>query len=254
MSIWLKRALEGALFFFSKPHYLFNLDLMTILLVEDDLRISEFLEDSLRSIQYNVVCCRTIEEVEAFIKQSDSEVDVVLLDRMIGSREGGMLIGPMRARFPSVGIIILSSLDSPTEKAKWLDLGIEDYVGKPFSFEELSARIRNVFRNKSRANISQSHFLVLRNLKLDLLSQQCRIDQKVLNLTKKELQLLLLLVEKPGRILSKNQILDRVWLVDSSIESNVVEVTVKNLRRKLEEANAEVNIKSRRNMGYWIEE
>ena len=65
---------------------------------------------------------------------------------------------------------------------------------------------------------------------------------------------MILLIEKPGRILSKNQILDRVWQIDASVESNVVEVTVKNLRKKLEEAHSEVNIKSRRNMGYWIEE
>ena len=227
---------------------------MNILVVEDDKRISEYLEESLRSIQHNVIVCQTIEEVEALIQQEQSEVDIVLLDRMIGQQEGGLLVSPLRKRFPSVGIIILSSLDSPTEKAKWLDLGIEDYVGKPFSFEELSARIRNVFRNKNREAISQTHFLVLKNLKLDLLSQQCRVDQQLLNLTKKELQLLLLMIEKPGRILNKNQILDRVWQIDTAVESNVVEVTVKNLRKKLEEAKAEVNIKSRRNMGYWIEE
>lgn len=227
---------------------------MNILIVEDDKRISEYLEESLRSIQHNVIVCQTIEEVDALIQQEQSEVDIVLLDRMIGQHEGGQLVTPLRKRFPSVGIIILSSLDSPTEKAKWLDMGIEDYVGKPFSFEELSARIRNVFRNKNREAISQTHFLVLKNLKLDLLSQQCRVDQQLLNLTKKELQLLLLLVEKPGRILNKNQILDRVWQIDTAVESNVVEVTVKNLRKKLEEAHALVNIKSRRNMGYWIEE
>jgi DNA-binding response OmpR family regulator len=229
---------------------------MNILIVEDDIRISEYLEDSLRSIQYNVIVCRTIEEAEAFMQQNESEADIALLDRMIGQHDGGNLVGPLRKRFPSIGIIILSSLDSPTEKAKWLDLGIEDYVGKPFSFEELSARIRKVFRSKNQTTTAmpQTHYLVLKNLKLDLLSQQCRVDQQVLNLTKKELQLLLLMVEKPGRILSKNQILDRVWQIDSSVESNVVEVTVKNLRKKLEEARAQVNIKSRRNMGYWIEE
>jgi DNA-binding response OmpR family regulator len=227
---------------------------MNILVIEDDKRISEYLEESLRSIQHNVIVCQSLSEVEAFMKQDQSEVDIVLLDRMIGQDEGGTMVAPLRKRFPSVGIIILSSLDSPTEKAKWLDLGIEDYVGKPFSMEELSARIRNVFRNKNRAPVSQTHFLVLKNLKLDLLSQQCRVDQHLLNLTKKELQLLLLMVEKPGRILNKNQILDRVWQIDSSVESNVVEVTIKNLRKKLEEAKAEVNIKSRRNMGYWIEE
>lgn len=226
---------------------------MNILVVEDDKRISEYLEDSLRSLQYHVVVCQSVEEVETFIYQEDNEADIVLLDRMIGSHEGGNLVGPLRKRFPSIGIIILSSLDSPSEKAKWLDLGIEDYVGKPFSFEELSARIRNVYRNKGSRG-SRTHFLVLKNLKLDLLSQQCRVDHLLLNLTKKELQLLVLLIEKPGRILSKNQILDRVWQIETSVESNVVEVTVKNLRKKLEEAKSQVNIKSRRNMGYWIEE
>lgn len=227
---------------------------MNILVVEDDNRIAEYLEESLRSIQYHVVVCRNFDEAEAFMLQQDNEIDVVLLDRMIGKREGADLIDPLRSRYPNIGIIILSSLDSPTEKAKWLDMGIEDYVGKPFSFEELSARIRNVFRNKNKNQITKSNLLVLKNLKLDLLSQQCRVDHQVLNLTKKELQLLILLIEKPSRILSKNQILDRVWQVDSSVESNVVEVTVKNLRKKLEEAHSNVNIKSRRNMGYWVEE
>ncbi len=227
---------------------------MNILVVEDDTRISNYLEESLRSIHYNPIVCKTIEDVEVFIQQNESEADIVLLDRMIGSQDGGLLVSPLRRRFPSIGIIILSSLDSPTEKAKWLDLGIEDYVGKPFSFEELSARIRNVFRSKNRSPMPQSHYLILKDLKLDLMGQQCRVGQQVLNLTKKELQLLILLIEKPGRILSKNQILDRVWQIESSVESNVVEVTVKNLRKKLEEAGSQVNIKSRRNMGYWIEE
>lgn len=227
---------------------------MNILIVEDDLRIANYLVESLRSIHYHVTHCQSLDEAHSLMLQQDAEVDIAILDRMIGTHEGGSLVEPLRKKFPSIGLIILSSLDSPTEKAKWLDLGIDDYLGKPFSFEELSARIRNVYRNKSRAPVSSANFLILKNLKLELLSQQARVDQKLLNLTKKEWQLLTLLAEKPGRILSKNQILDRIWQIETTVESNVVEVTIKNLRRKLEEVQCQVDIKSRRNVGYWIEE
>jgi two-component system response regulator MprA len=225
---------------------------MQILLLEDDKRMGDFLKEALENSSFSITLCKNLNEADTALKIQQNEFDLAILDRMVAGEEGGQMIAPLRLKFPTIGIIILSSLDIPTEKAKWLEIGADDYMGKPFALEELLARIRVVLRNKKKT--SDRGALSFKDLRIDLANQQCWVKQKRLDLTKKELQVLMLFIEKPGRVFNKFQIMDRVWQMDNSQESNVSEVTIKNIRRKLTEASSSVGIENKRHLGYWIEE
>jgi two-component system response regulator TctD len=173
---------------------------------------------------------------------------------MLGRDDGTELIPKLKTKYPDTGILILSSLDMPSEKAKILDAGADEYLAKPFSLEELTARLRLVARRGSSHNKGADHLVrSLGNLTLDLKTQTVMVGHIRLDLTKKELQLISLLIDHPGRVFNRFQILDRVWEIERITESNVVETTIKNLRKKLSEAASSAHIESKRNIGYWIE-
>lgn len=226
---------------------------MKLLLVEDDERVGQYLESSLSSTGYSVTWCKTIEQLEAVMAMNDQEFTVAVMDRMIGREDAALSIQKLKSRFNRLPVLILSSIDSPIEKARWLDQGAEDYMGKPFVLEELVARLRNLVKLHKSTATTENHTLVFADVVIDLMSHQISIQGQRADFTKKEFQLLLMLVEKPGRVFDKFQILDRVWGTDSSAESNVVEVSIRNLRKKLEEAGSKAQILSRRHVGYWIE-
>lgn len=167
---------------------------------------------------------------------------------MLGGSEGGELLQPLKNRFPNAGILILSSIDLPSEKAHWLERGADDYLGKPFELSELVARLRKVARTQ-RAPAT----LVGGDIVVDPVTQTTMANGKRIDLTRKEFLLLSLLMRYPGQVFSKSQILDRVWQIETTVESNVVEVTVRNVRKKLAEAKAKGTIESRRHVGYWFE-
>jgi DNA-binding response OmpR family regulator len=228
---------------------------MQILVVEDDKRVSQFLDQALRAENYQVVVCRSLEELDSFCAQRNQDKpEVVILDRMLGSDDGATRIGALKRNFPETKILVLSAIDQASEKARVLDLGADDYIAKPFSLEELSARIRLLRRRQSQASGVGRDIYNMGNLVVDLKRQQVSVAGKKVDLTKKEFQVLSLLLEHPGRIYNRFQLLDRVWDMDHLAETNVVEVTIKNLRRKLEEAQSTAVIQSKRQLGYWIEE
>ena len=225
---------------------------MHLLVVEDDPRLSEYMKEALSREGYTLEVCASVEEVQAYMALKNEPPKVVILDRMLGRQDGAHLIPQIKMRYPEVAILILSSLDMPSEKARIIDAGADEYLSKPFSLDELTARIRLVVRRSSGPRLDLT-VRVLGNLCLDLKTQTSTVNSARLDLTRKEFQLLSLLMDSPGRVYSRFQILDRVWEIERLSESNVVETTVKNLRRKLEEIAASVRIESKRNMGYWIE-
>jgi DNA-binding response OmpR family regulator len=227
---------------------------MHLLLVEDDPRLSEYMREALGREGYTVEICATVDEVNAYMATPSESPRVVILDRMLGRADGATLIPKLKSRYPEAGILILSSLDMPSEKARIIDMGADEYVSKPFSLDELTARLRLVIRRShSSASVAESTVRVLANLNLDLRTQNVAVGSSKLDLTRKEFQLLTLLMDSPGRVFNRFQILDRVWEIERVSESNVVETTIKNLRRKLEDSGALVTIESKRNQGYWIE-
>ncbi|NJL24455.1 MAG: response regulator transcription factor [Calothrix sp. SM1_5_4] len=226
---------------------------MHLLLVEDDPRLSQYMREALGREGYTLEVCSSIDEVNTYMVMERESPRVVILDRMLGRADGAALIPKLKTRYPEAGILVLSSLDMPSEKARIIDAGADEYVSKPFSLDELTARLRLVVRRSARAEEGDPALRMLGNLVLDLKTQNATAAGHKLDLTRKEFQLLSLLMDSPGRVYNRFQILDRVWEIERMTESNVVETTIKNLRRKLEEAGASVRIESRRNMGYWIE-
>lgn len=225
---------------------------MHILIVEDDSRVSHYIQEALGREGYSSDICETISEVEAYFETQKEAPELVILDRMLGRQDGATLIPQFKMRFPLAGILILSSLDIASEKARILDQGADEYLAKPFSLEELVARLRLVSRRATGSKVDSS-LKVLGNLKLNLKTQNAYVGPLKLDLTRKEFQLLSLFMESPGRVYNRFQILDRVWETERATESNVVETTIKNLRKKLDSALSEARIESKRNMGYWIE-
>jgi DNA-binding response OmpR family regulator len=225
---------------------------MHLLLVEDDPRLSQYMREALGREGHTLEVCASIEDVNTYMAVAGEAPAVVILDRMLGRADGASLIPALKSRFPETGILVLSSLDMPSEKARVIDAGADEYLSKPFSLDELTARLRLVLR-RSKAPAAASTVRTLGALCLDLKTQNATVGAVKLDLTRKEFQLLSLLMDSPGRVYNRFQILDRVWEIERMTESNVVETTIKNLRRKLEDAAADVRIESKRNMGYWIE-
>jgi two-component system, OmpR family, response regulator len=227
---------------------------MHLLLVEDDPRLSQYMREALGREGYTLEICATIDEVLTYMSMPSEPPRVVILDRMLGRADGASLIPKLKSHYPGVGILVLSSLDMPSEKARIIDAGADEYLSKPFSLDELTARLRLVQRRSGAAEAASDMAVrALGNLVLDLKTQNATVSAQKLDLTRKEFQLLSLLMDSPGRVYNRFQILDRVWEIERMTESNVVETTIKNLRRKLEEAGATARIESKRNMGYWIE-
>lgn len=227
---------------------------MHLLLVEDDPRLSQYMREALGREGYTIEVCATVDEVTTYMSMQSEPPRVVILDRMLGRLDGATLIPKLKSHYPECGILVLSSLDMPSEKARIIDAGADEYLSKPFSLDELTARLRLVVRRSgAAAGKGDSAVRVLGNLNLDLKTQNATVAGAKLDLTRKEFQLLSLLMDSPGRVYNRFQILDRVWEIERMTESNVVETTIKNLRRKLEESQANVRIESKRNMGYWIE-
>lgn len=224
---------------------------MEILIVEDELKVSKFLEEALKSEGHTVHACRNYEEAETWLQVEGSDPEVVILDRTLGDGDGIELIRPLKEKFPACKILVLSAIGIADEKAVALDRGADDYISKPFSLAELSARIRAISRRGSTgAHPTQ---LKLGNLTVDLRTQNVLTESGKVDCSKKEFQLLTTLATHPRRVFTKYQLLDRIWDTQADIESNIVEVTVKNLRRKLEAARSTAQILSKRNVGYWIE-
>lgn len=226
---------------------------MKILVVEDEQNLRSYLASGLQNRGYQVNQCEKWDEVEAVLLNEGSHFDMIILDRMLYSKEITPIdIAKIKNRWKECGIIILSAIGTSIEKSKMLDAGVDDYMTKPFSIDELISRINAVHRRMQKTP-SLKNFRQYANLTINFENQNILVNDKAVEFSRKEYLLLKLLLDSPSRVFSRHQLLDRVWDIHSEIESNVVEVTIKNIRKKLENANANIKILSRRNVGYWAE-
>ena len=228
---------------------------MNLLLIEDEIRVQNFLAEALRQDGYKVSCCSNYDETLALLANAGKDLDLVLMDRLLGRVDAITLLPVIRTKCPNARVLVLSTVATGAQKAAVLDMGADDYMGKPFELVELKARLRLLARRGATPQSPENtmHRLTCGDLVIDLLEHKIWCNEKLVDLSNKEFQLLLTLVRQPGRVFSKFQLLDTVWSTQFEIESNVVEVTIRNLRKKLEDANSTVEILSRRNIGYWIE-
>ena len=224
---------------------------MQILVVEDEKAVRQYLQDSLSPQGYAVQSLASLDELETLLLQPNApRPDAVILDRLLNGHDSAPLIQKIRTHWGAAAIIVLSAIGGPAEKGRVLDYGADDYLNKPFSIEELSARLRALLRRKDVVKETGFH---LGNTRINLASQVVEVNGKRVDLSRKEFLVLTTLIQSPARVFNKYQLLDHVWDVHTDVESNVVEVTIKNLRRKLEGAEASAQILSKRNVGYWIE-
>jgi DNA-binding response OmpR family regulator len=220
---------------------------MKILVVEDEEKIARSLEKGLNGEGYIVDVALNGDQAESLTVSSS--YDLVLLDWMIpGAKDGPALIKAWRERSEQMPILMLTARSTIGDKVKGLDVGADDYLQKPFSYDELLARVRALLR---RPKAHTGNVLKSGTLELDVISKNVIYKSKPVNLTAKEFQLLEYLLRHKGEVLSKDQLLDHVWADESRVQHNTVETFIANVRKKI--GPGEAVIKTVRGYGYKIE-
>jgi DNA-binding response OmpR family regulator len=218
---------------------------MRILVVEDESAIADFVQRGLRAEGYAVACAG--DGVDGERQALGDDVDLVVLDLMLPRRDGLAVLRSIRERKPALPVIVLTARDAIDDKVTGLDAGATDYVTKPFSFDELTARIRAHLRAPAQ---QQSTQLDVAGIHLDLLARDVALDGDQIHLSAREFDLLAYFMRHPNQVLSREQILSAVWGYDFDPGTNVVEVYVGYLRRKLGTPERAAPIESVRSVGY----
>jgi DNA-binding response OmpR family regulator len=221
---------------------------MKILLVEDDYKIGRFVEKGLRENSYTVVWRRGIAEANDAI--SESGFDLVILDIGLPDGDGFDLLREWRQVGFNEPVLILSARDSVEDRVSGLNIGADDYLPKPFSFEELLARVRSLFR---RQGTVRKTVLEHRGVKMDLLAHTVTFKGSPVELTNREYALLELFLLNPGRTLTRTQIGEKVWDAHYDMQTNLIDVYIRKLRQRFESGPEEPPlIKTIRSVGYML--
>jgi len=220
---------------------------MRVMIVEDDERIASFLTKGLKAEGYATLVARDGDEALAVSEAEGDALDLVLLDLGLPRTDGRVVLRTLRDRLPALPVIILTARDDIESKVQGLDSGATDYVTKPLHFEELLARIRASLRARDQ---TASSVLVVGDLQLDLVTKVAWRDGRRIDLAPREWALLELLMRRPYQVFSRAQILDRVWEYDFDPGSNIVDVCVGYLRRKLNGPGCAPLLQTVRGAGY----
>ena len=217
---------------------------MKILVVEDQLRLAEFLRQGLLERSYTVTIAGTCAEANDAI--SESSYDVVVLDLNLPDGDGLELLASWRSAGFIEPVLILSARDSVEDRIRGLDLGADDYLPKPFSLQELLAHIRALLRRQ--AAIKQS-MLEHNGLKMDLIGHTVLLDGEPVDLTSREFALLEIFMQNVGRVLTRTLITERIWSSHYEIDTNLLDVYMSRLRGKFERSGRQI-FKTVRGIGY----
>ena len=220
-----------------------------ILIIDDDPAVIRLLQRGLSYEGYSIETATSGEQGLALLR--DQQPDLVLLDVMMLGLNGLDVLRQIRARDAGIPVLLLTAKDAPSDQVLGLELGADDYVTKPFTFEVLLARIHALFRRRQAA---PSPVLRFADLELDTGRHQVRRGTREIYLTSLEFQLLEEFLRHPRQVLSKELLLDRVWGYDFEGSTNVVEVYVKQLRQKLEAAGEDRLLQTLRGVGYVLRE
>ena len=220
---------------------------MRILIVEDERQIATFLERGLKEEGYAVDVVYNGDD--ALDWATAAEYDGIVLDVMLPGRDGFSVCRELRARGSMTPILMLTARDAVDDRVGGLDSGADDYLVKPFAFKELVARLRAITRRQADTRSTE---LRVADLTLDTLAHTAQRGDRRIELTTKEYNLLEFLMRNPNRVLSRTQISEHVWNFDFVSESNVVDVYIRYLRRKIDEGADRKLIKTVRGSGYLI--
>ena len=222
---------------------------MKILLAEDEVDLNNVVTRYLKKNGYSVDSVLDGEEALDYLEYG--EYDLVILDIMMPKVDGFEVIKKLRDKGNHTSILMLTARDSADDKVKGLDLGADDYIVKPFDFNELMARIRAVVRRKYG---NSSNKIVIGDLILDISEKSVTRDGKQIELTGKEYEVLEYLMQSKNRILSREQIKEHVWDFDYEGDSNIIDVLIKNIRKKIDIEDGKQIIYTKRGLGYVIKE
>ncbi len=220
-----------------------------ILIVEDEEAIADFLLRGLEAEGYAVRAAADGVEGERLALSGSFEL--VILDRMLPGRDGLEVLAAIRREKPTLPVILLTAKDEVADRVAGLDAGATDYVAKPFSFEELLARIRAHLR---AAAAESNAVLEAAGIRLDLISRQAERDGESVRLPEREAELLAYLIRHKDRVCTQEEILGAVWGYDHDPGTNVVQVYIGYLRRKLDRPGSPAPIETVRSVGYRLKE
>jgi DNA-binding response OmpR family regulator len=220
-----------------------------ILLVEDEVKLARFIELELNSEGYRVSVAN--DGIAGLTLARESAPDIAILDWMLPGLSGLEVCRRLRATGNKMPIILLTAKDEVGDRVAGLDAGADDYVVKPFSIEELLARIRAHLR---RNHESDSDLFQFEDLRLNRLTREVYRGDRAIELTAKEFDLLEYLISHPRQVITRDQILEKVWGYDFMGDSNIIEVYIRYLRLKLEENQEKRLIHTIRGVGYVLRE
>jgi two-component system copper resistance phosphate regulon response regulator CusR len=220
-----------------------------ILIVEDEIKTGEYLRQGFREAGFNADLVRT--GVDGLHMAQEGDHDLIILDVMLPGMDGWQVLKSLRRNGQEMPVLFLTAKDHVDDRIKGLELGADDYLVKPFSFAELLARVRTILRRGR--NGTEVTVLQVADLELDLLRRRIIRSGKRIDLTAKEFGLLELLMRRQGEILPRSLIASQVWGMNFDSDSNVVEVAMRRLRAKIDDAYDTKLIQTVRGMGYVLE-
>ena len=218
---------------------------MRLLVVEDEKKLNDLITKKLEKEYYGVDSCFDGEEAVRYVE--GTEYDAVILDIMLPKLDGFEVIKRIRAKKNKVPILLLTARDNIDDKVKGLDYGADDYLVKPFIFEELMARIRVLLRRNSG---NADNIITIANLKVDLDAKTVFRDDLLIKLSGREYSILEYLIRNKGKILSRERIEDHIWNYDYEGGTNVIDVYIRYLRKKIDDSYTPKLIHTIRGLGY----
>jgi len=222
---------------------------MRILVIEDERKVASFIKRGLEEERYIVELAA---DGQMGIDMAvANHFDAIVLDVMLPKKDGFAVLSEIRAARKSTPVIMLTARAGTNDRVTGLDLGADDYLTKPFHFEELAARLRSILRRSSTEKSTQ---LTIGDLTLDTVSHVAYRWEKEIELTTKEYALLEYLIRNKGRIVSRSMITQQVWKHNFDTESNIIDVSIKRLRAKIERPGSPRLLNSIRGVGYRMKE
>lgn len=222
-----------------------------ILIVEDEESLISFIADELRYENYEVLIAEDGQKALELFDANEEKINLLLLDWMLPKVDGLTVARKIRRR-SQVPILMMTAKDQVVDKVSGLDAGVDDYLTKPFDIEELLARIRVILRREERIQSLQNEPIITQyqDLVMDVVKRTVTRDGQDIILTQKEFDLLYELMKKPEEVLTRDELLNEVWGYDYIGQTNTVDVFVRALRNKLDDAQHPRLIQTVRGLGY----
>ncbi|HUL43254.1 MAG TPA: response regulator transcription factor [Bacteroidota bacterium] len=222
---------------------------MRILVVEDERKVANFLQQGLQEEGFEVEVAYDGEEGSLNVQQK--QFDLILLDILLPKKDGVTLVKEMRSRQITTPVLMLTAKSSIDNRVEGLDAGADDYLAKPFAFEELLARIRSLLR---RGGPEKATSIKIADLQLDMVKHTARRGERVIELTGKEYALLEYFMRNANRVLTRTLISEHIWNYNFDTGTNIVDVYVNHLRSKIDEGFERKLLHTVRGVGYIMKE